>query len=68
MRNAAAPNSAPSMQCAVRSRSTRRGERQLRAVRLLVVREVAVQKMLDFLGCLQAAEYGALRRCKRVVP
>jgi hypothetical protein len=29
IRSAAAPNSAPSMQCAVRSRSTRRGERQV---------------------------------------
>src|SRR5689334_19674045 len=39
-----------------------------RPIRLLVVCEAAIQKILDLLGRLQLAEYRALRRCKRVVP
>ena len=58
MRSAAAPKSAPSMQCAVRSRSTRRGRAAGLAVTLLVVGQV-VQEALDLLRSGQAAEYGA---------
>ena len=57
-RSAAAPSSAPSMQCAVRSRSTRRGERHRGPIRLFVVGKF-VEKSLDFFGSVEAAEHGA---------
>ena len=56
MRSAAAPNSAPSMQWAVRSRSTRRGERQVVAARLFVVTQIAIEEALDLLGRRRSAE------------
>src|SRR5471030_1379302 len=59
-RSAAAANRAPSMHWAVRSRSTRRGDRQVGPRASLLSQ--AVEEALDFFGGGEMAEDGALSR------